>query len=140
MEKSIVKNNFILIISFSSFFFFWDNSILNFQLRFLILLPLITILFSNYFITHVFNIKFIIFLIMFVHLLYNADKHFIFFSFASFVFLFSIAILIAFTDLQSFDNSFFTSELHFSISTSFGMRYMSSPITFWDSEYVSSSI
>jgi hypothetical protein len=94
MEKSIVKNNFILIISFSSFFFFWDNSILNFQLRFLILLPLITILFSNYFITHVFNIKFIIFLIMFAHLLYNADKNFIFFYFASFLFLFSISIVV----------------------------------------------
>jgi hypothetical protein len=31
---------------------------------------------------------------MFAHLLYNADKHFIFFSFASFVFLFSISIVV----------------------------------------------
>ena len=93
MEKNIIKNNLILIISFSSFFFFWDYSILNVQLRFLILLPLITILFSNYFLIQVFNIKFIIFLIIFVHLLLNVNKNFNFFYFASFFFLFFISII-----------------------------------------------
>jgi hypothetical protein len=94
MEKNIIKNNLILIISFSSFFFFWDCSILNFQLRFLILLPLIASLFSNYFLIQVFNIKSIIFLIIFVHLLFNVNKNFNFFYFASFFFLFFISIII----------------------------------------------
>ena len=94
MEKNIIKNNLILIISFSSFFFFWDYSILNIQLRFLILLPLIAILFSNYFVIQVFNIKSIIFLIIFFHLLLNVNKNFNFFYFASFFFLFFISIII----------------------------------------------
>ena len=93
MEKNIIKNNLILIISFSSFFFFWDYSILNVQLRFLILFPLITILFSNYFLIQVFNIKSITFLIIFVHLLLNVNKNFTFFYFASFFFLFFISII-----------------------------------------------
>lgn len=94
MEKNIIKNNWILIISFSSFFFFWDYSILNVQLRFLILLPLIAILFSNYFLIQIFNIKSIIFLIIFVHLLFNVNINFNFFYFASYFFLFFISIII----------------------------------------------
>ena len=94
MEKNIIKNNLTLIISFSAFFFFWDYSILNIQLRFLILLPLILIFFSNYCLSQFFNIKFIIFLIIFAHLLINVTKNFNFFYFSSFALLFFISIIV----------------------------------------------
>ena len=96
MEKKIIKYNFLLILSFSSFLFFWDLSIASIQVRFLILIPLIFFPFFNFNQSEIAISKFIIFVIIFIHLIYNVNDNLNFFYFFSFLFLFFISFIVFF--------------------------------------------
>lgn len=122
MEKILNNLNFIILIFFTSFIFFWDVSFYNFQIKYLIVLLIFLFFQSKLCFKKIIDYKFLFFCLFFFHLLYNKNFNLTLYELMSFFYFIIVTIVIySFKDLVivSFEKIIFLFIIIFFLSLAF---------------------